>query len=99
MGEHLVQGDRRDKTKIARAKRWGLRFIHGIGGTVLKIDLLISEAQCLPRPPVRAGKNLPFESERPFVKPRRFFDVIDREDDVIESVCESFWCHGIQDLR
>ena len=79
MGEHLFQRNRRDETEVARAECWNLRFVGGIGGAVLKIDLLIAEAQRIARLPARPLKIFPFESENPFVEPCGFFDIVDHE--------------------
>src|SRR3970040_2089313 len=98
MGEDLFQGKRRDKTEVARAKRRALSLVYGIGGAVLQIDLLIAEAQCIARLPVRPLKNFPLETESPFIELCGFFDVTDREDDVSESIRESFGCHGLPRL-
>jgi hypothetical protein len=94
MGEQLFQWNCRDEAEVGRTKGRQPSFVRRIGGAVLKIDLLFAEAQRTAWPAIRALKHFPFETENPFVELCSCFNVINGENDVIESFRESFCGHG-----
>jgi len=68
--KHLVQRNGRDQAEVARPARGRVRFRWSFRRPVLKVDLLVPEAQCMPGLPLRPAKELPFEPEGPFVEAR-----------------------------
>ena len=55
MRENLIFWNRGDFTEVGRAECRRLRFIHGIDGAILEVDLLIIEAQRVLRPAADCG--------------------------------------------
>ena len=91
----IAERNGRDDTEVRRPNRGSLGFRWGLGPAVLKVDLLIPEAQRIPRLPFRSPEELPLETENSLVEPRGLLEVADREDDVIEPVYENLLCHTI----
>jgi hypothetical protein len=91
----IIERNGGDDTEVGRPNRGRFGFCRSRGRTVLKVDLLISEAQCIPRLPFRPPEELPLETENPLVELCGFFKVADREDDVIEPVYKNLLHHTI----
>ena len=90
-----VEQNGRDDTEVGRPNRRSFGFSWGSGRAILKVDLLIPEAQCIPRLPFRPPEELPLETENSLVERCGFFKVADREDDMIEPVYENLLRHTI----
>ena len=91
----IAERNGREDTEIGRPNRRSVGFRWGRGRAVLKVDLLIPEAQCVPRLPFRSPEELPLETENSLVESCGFFKIADRDDDVIEPVYENLLCHTI----
>ena len=84
--KNIIERNGRDNTEVGRPNRGRFGFCRGRGRAVLKIDLLIPEAHCIPRLPFRPLEELPLETKNSLVELCGFFKVADREDDMIEPV-------------
>ena len=91
----IVERDGRDDTEVGRPNRGSAGFRWGRGRAILKVDLLIPEAQRIPRLPFRPPEGLPLETENSLVERCGFVKIVDRQDDVIEPVYENLLCHTI----
>ena len=95
MRKDLIERNGGDDTEVGRPNRGRLGFRWSSGRAVLKVDLLIPEAQPIPRLPFRPPEELPLETENSLVELCGFFKVADREDDMIEPVHENLLRHTI----
>jgi hypothetical protein len=89
----IIDRNGRDDTEVGRPNRGRFGFRWGNGRSVLKVDLLIPEAQCIPWLPFRPQEELLLETENSLVEAGGLLKVADREDDVIEPVYENLLRH------
>src|SRR4030095_15375728 len=91
MLDHVVQRNCRNHAEVARAERRLPSLRRCLRRAILKIDLLIAEAQRESRLAFGAAKELSLETECALVEAQAFADVAHGQHNVIQAIGE--WAH------